>query len=97
MKKLQTVQNNVYTFGLTLISNLSHFHFDSEHVNCMHYNPKKAQPISCYLHKTFNIVGASVNLICCFNNNHGITAEVFGIADQVVPTLRPLAELRGGG
>ena len=33
-----------------------------------------------------------------FNNNHGIIAEVFGIADRrVVPTLRPLAELTGGG
>ena len=33
-----------------------------------------------------------------FKNNHGIIAEVFGIADhRVVPTLRPLAELTGGG
>ena len=55
--------------ALARIGNLCHFHFNSENVNCVHYNPKKAQPISCYLHKrllhkTFNIIGASVNLIC---------------------------------
>ena len=39
----------MFTLALALIGNLCHFRFDSENKNCMHYNPQKAQPISCYL------------------------------------------------